>query len=85
MLIYLNTVINNETLSKLGLTYLPDLDKWNLGDQAPDYIFVGDQNIEIDLPESFDAIQNYNTWKNNSGNDKIHPYFSFDEFTKASK
>ncbi|MCW8850373.1 MAG: (E)-4-hydroxy-3-methylbut-2-enyl-diphosphate synthase [Melioribacteraceae bacterium] len=78
-----NTVINNETLSKLGLTYLPALDKWNLGDQAPDYIFVDDQSIEIDLPESLDAIQNYNTWKNNPGNDKIHPYFNFDEFRKA--
>jgi (E)-4-hydroxy-3-methylbut-2-enyl-diphosphate synthase len=77
------TAINNETLSKLGLTYLPALDKWNLGDQAPDYIFIDDKSIDIDLPESLDAIQNYNTWKNNPGNDKIHPYFNFDEFRKA--
>jgi (E)-4-hydroxy-3-methylbut-2-enyl-diphosphate synthase len=78
-----NTIINNETLAKLGLTYLPALDKWNLGDQAPDYIFIADKNIEIDLPESLDAIQNYNTWKNNPGNNKIHPLFSFDEFANT--
>ena len=79
------TIINNETLAKLGLTYLPTLDKWNIGDQAPDYIFIADQNIEIELPESLDAIQNYNTWKNNSENTKIHPIFSFSEFIDAEK
>ena len=77
--------ITNDTLSELGLTYLPALDKWNLGDQAPDYIFVGDQNVEIALPESLDAIQNYNVWLKNPDNHKIHPIFSYGEFTNADK
>ena len=75
--------INNESLSKLGLTYLPELDKWNLGDQAPDYIFIGDQDLEIALPESLDAIQNYSAWENNSENDKVHPYFTYEEFNRT--
>lgn len=77
--------ITNKTLADLGLTYLPALDKWNLGDQAPDYIFLGDQNVEISLPESLDAIQNYNIWLNNSGNHKIHPIYSYNEFINAEK
>ncbi|MBK7104745.1 MAG: (E)-4-hydroxy-3-methylbut-2-enyl-diphosphate synthase [Ignavibacteriae bacterium] len=77
-------IVNND-LKKLGLTYLPDLDKWNIGDQAPDYIFAGDQNVNTNLPESLDIIQNYNSWLNNSDNHKFHPLFKFEEFLSASK
>jgi (E)-4-hydroxy-3-methylbut-2-enyl-diphosphate synthase len=77
--------IANETLADLGLTYLPALDKWNLGDQAPDYIFVGDQNVEVSLPESLDAIQNYNIWFKKRDNHKIHPIFTYDEYLNADK
>ena len=79
------SVISNDTLSELGLTYLPALDKWNLGDQAPDYIFVGDQNVEIPLPESLDAIQNYDVWLKNPENHKIHPISSYYDFTNTDK
>lgn len=75
--------ISNETLSHLGLNYLPELDKWNLGDQAPDFIFIADQNISIPLPESLDAIQNYSAWKNSSDIDKVHPYFTFEEYKNS--
>lgn len=77
--------ITHDILNELGLTYLPDLDKWNLGDQAPDYIFVGNQNFEVSLPESLDAIQNYSVWKRNSDNHKIHPLFTFNEYFNADK
>ena len=78
-----NISVNNDVLSKLGLTYLPELDKWNLGDQAPDYIFIGDQDLEISLPESLDAIQNYTAWENYSENEKVHPLFTYEEYNKA--
>ncbi len=72
--------IENDDLKKLGLTYLPELDKWNIGDQAPDYIFAGDKAVNTNLPESLDIIQNYKTWLGNSENHKFHPFFTFDEF-----
>jgi len=79
------TTVSSDSLSKLGLTYLPDLDKWNIGDQAPDYIFIGDNDMEIELPESLDAIQNYKTWIKDTGNSKTHPYFRYDEFINANQ
>lgn len=78
-----NTLVDNAVLSKLGLTYLPELDKWNLGDQAPDYIFIGDHDLEISLPESLDAIQNYSAWENNLENEKVHPLFTYEEYINA--
>jgi (E)-4-hydroxy-3-methylbut-2-enyl-diphosphate synthase len=77
--------ISNETLAKLGLTYLPFLDKWNIGDQAPDYIFIADKDIEIDLPESLDAIQNFKKWIKGNKTKKVHPYFSFDEYINTEE
>lgn len=76
--------ITNNTLSELGLTYLPDLDKWNIGDQAPDYIFAGDKSVNINLPESLDVIQNYSVWEQNLKNVKFHPIFSFEEFLDST-
>jgi (E)-4-hydroxy-3-methylbut-2-enyl-diphosphate synthase len=67
------------------LTYLPELDKWNLGDQAPDYIFVGEQKVGISLPESLDAIQYYETWLKNVENQKTHPLFSFNQYLNTNK
>jgi (E)-4-hydroxy-3-methylbut-2-enyl-diphosphate synthase len=80
-----NHEINNDILSKLGLTYLPDLDKWNLGDQAPDYIFIGNNTLDIPLAESLDAIQLYSVWKNYLDEEKIHPLFNFGEYLNAEK
>jgi len=76
--------IKNSTLSKLGLTYLPDLDKWNIGDQAPDYIFVGNKSVNINLPESLDVIQNYSAWAENDNNMKFHPIFTFEEYLDST-
>jgi len=78
-----NLEITNDTLYNLGLTYLPALDKWNIGDQAPDYIFAGDNPVTINLPESLDIIQNYSTWKKNSDNYKFHPFFTFKEYINS--
>ncbi len=76
--------ITNNTLSELGLIYLPDLDKWNIGDQAPDYIFARDKTVNINLPESLDVIQNHSTWENNANNFKFHPLFSFKEYLDST-
>jgi len=80
-----NFGFSNNMLSNLGLSYMPDLDKWNIGDQAPDYIFIGNKSIDISLPESLDIIQNYSKWLDYIDNNKFHPLFLFDEYLSANK
>lgn len=75
-----NSEVTNDALSDLGLNYLSDLDKWNIGDQAPDYVFAGNNKIQANLPESLDIIQNYSKWIENKDNPKHHPLFTFDQF-----
>jgi len=79
------TKLTNDVLTELGLKYLPDLDKWSLGDQTPDYIFVADNTVDTNLPENVDIIQDYKTWLNNSENIKFHPIFTFNEYLNANK
>jgi len=79
-----NSEITNSTLASLGLKYLLDLDKWNIGDQAPDYVFAGTNPIDSNLPESLDIIQKYDIWLKNKENHKIHPFFTFDQYLNSN-
>ena len=78
-----NQEITYEILNELGYTYLPELDKWNIGDQAPDYLFSTGSEINIKLPEQLGIILNYNTWKSQSGNKNLFPLYNIDEYLSA--
>ncbi len=47
---------SHKDLRKIGYHYIEQLDKWSIGDMAPDYIFIGDQKLHIDLPVSLGVI-----------------------------
>ncbi len=55
-------VKNFTDLSGIGFKYLPDTDKWEMSDLAPDYIYLGAYIPEIELPQSLKAIYDYETW-----------------------
>ncbi len=59
----------------LGYQYSVPLDKWNLSDQAADYIFIGDHTIDFDIPGTLGIIQNSKKWKENQANDRHYPLF----------
>lgn len=40
-------------------------DKWNLSDQAADFIYIGDNNVDFDIPRGLTVIQNLSKWENN--------------------
>ncbi|MBT7900796.1 MAG: (E)-4-hydroxy-3-methylbut-2-enyl-diphosphate synthase [Candidatus Marinimicrobia bacterium] len=65
--------ISYETLNKIGLQYNSTIDKWTLSDTVPDYLYLGEQTISIDLPDTIGIIQD----KNHAGNHKyIYPMFN---------
>ncbi len=78
-----NQKLDFNTLKKLGYTYLSELDKWNIGDQAPDYLFSAGQQINIKLPEQLGIIFNYKEWKSQSDNKSLYPLYRFEEFINA--
>lgn len=75
--------ITAASLFAVGYNYSVPLDKWNLTDQACDYIFVGDNKIDFQIPGTLGLIYNASTWNNLKDKTRCYPLFTFNEFTKA--
>jgi len=58
---------NRETISAanlfgVGYHYSKELDKWNILDQAADYLFIGDQTIDFEVPGTLGVVVNGDHW-----------------------
>ena len=62
-------------LTAIGYTYDAITDKWNIGDQAADYIFTGHQLIDFELPGTLKIIVYPATWAAQNSADKYIPIF----------
>lgn len=65
-----------------GYVYNVQDDKWNLKEQAVDYIFVGNNLPEFELPGTLGVICNSSVW---NGQHQTYPFFSVDDFLLADK
>jgi|TARA_R110000737_G_scaffold33607_1_gene51916 (E)-4-hydroxy-3-methylbut-2-enyl-diphosphate synthase len=45
-----------------GYTYSIELDKWNLMDQAADYVYIGENEINFEVPGTLGVVVDYNKW-----------------------
>lgn len=77
--------IKIEDLAKIGYVYEPATDKWNIGDQAADLIYLGNLNVNFDLPNTLKPIYNYSKWINLENKLASFPIFSLAEYKKAEK
>ncbi|MBL0046547.1 MAG: (E)-4-hydroxy-3-methylbut-2-enyl-diphosphate synthase [Bacteroidetes bacterium] len=75
--------INAANLFSVGYAYSIPLDKWNLSDQACDFIYVGDKKINFELPGTLGIINNYETWKNLINPIRNYPLFHLSAFLNA--
>ena len=66
----------------LGYQYSVPLDKWNINDQATDYIFLGDKKIDFEIPGTLRLIYNFNFWKKNQ---EGYPLLNSDEYLNSNK
>ena len=69
--------ISREDLSNLGYSYLKEDDKWGISDFACDYIYIGNNEIDFNIPGTLGVIQNLNVWNKN---DRHYPLISLDDF-----
>ncbi len=68
----------------VGYNYSVPLDKWNLSDQACDYIFAGNNIIDFQIPGTLGLIYNAEVWKGLKNKTRSYPLFSFSEFKTTS-
>ncbi len=70
--------ISQKDLTSIGYKY--SVDKWHISDQASDFIFVGNQSINFELPSGVAIIQNAEVWQNSKNS---YPLFTSNEYFKT--
>ena len=77
--------IEVEDLKAIGHFYLPATDKWAMNDLGADFLYLGDKQVPFMLPNGLKAIQDYQTWVEES--QEAYPlmnemeYLSYDKFS----
>jgi (E)-4-hydroxy-3-methylbut-2-enyl-diphosphate synthase len=61
-----------------GYNYSVPLDKWNISDAAADFVYVGNQEINFEIPGTIQVICDFKTWKKTQKPD-YQPLVSFEE------
>ena len=55
--------ITQANLFGFGYNYSKKLDKWHIMDQAADYLYVGENKIDFELPGTISIVCSYENWK----------------------
>jgi len=77
----LKQTISPASFFNLGYKYSVPLDKWHITDQAVDYIFLGDNEIDFKIPGALGLIYNYKKWKIDK---KGSPFFRVNQYLNSS-
>lgn len=72
--------INQKDLKSIGYEFSND--KWHISDQAADFVFVGNQSINIELPSGLIIIQNAEVGQNSKNS---YPLFTSDEYFQTNR
>lgn len=72
-------VLHN-SLTVLGYNYSSSLDKWNIADAACDYIFLGDNLVNFNIPGTLGLIYNHKTWLNIPQKETTYPFLTDKEY-----
>lgn len=71
--------IQPANLYGLGYQYSVPNDKWTITDTAADYIFIGSQQLNFELPGTIGVIQNHQEWLNNSAKKQHYPLVNWSD------
>jgi (E)-4-hydroxy-3-methylbut-2-enyl-diphosphate synthase len=68
-----------------GYNYSVPLDKWNIGDQAADFIFIGDREVDFEIPGTLGLIVSEEGWKKGKSRDRVYPLMSAKAFLEKGE
>lgn len=72
--------ITNASFFALGYNYSVPLDKWNITDMACDYVFLGDQVIDFEIPGTLGIIYHHKTWLSQKNKARVYPFIKPEDF-----
>jgi (E)-4-hydroxy-3-methylbut-2-enyl-diphosphate synthase len=74
-----------DSLSKLYYSYNRITDKWNIGDLAPDFIYLGSKDLPYSLPGSLKKIFDYDYWITLQDEPDSFPLFTQKQYLHAER
>lgn len=73
----------HEGLRDYGYIYSESLDKWTIGDMAPDYLYLGSKDLDYNLPGTLKKIFDYNYWLDHGSKHESIPLLTVEEILAA--
>jgi (E)-4-hydroxy-3-methylbut-2-enyl-diphosphate synthase len=70
-------------LNDVGYLYSPLLDKYNMGEQSVDFVYLADNLPSFNFPGNLKQLYNYTTWQKLADKTNCHPVFTLQEYIKA--
>ena len=67
-------------LNDAGYIYSPILDKYNMGEQSVDFVYLADQLPSFTFPGNLKQLYNYSTWQKLADKTMCHPLFTLQEY-----
>ncbi|MBL7950314.1 MAG: (E)-4-hydroxy-3-methylbut-2-enyl-diphosphate synthase [Flavobacteriales bacterium] len=77
--------ITPATLFAWGYRYSVPLDKWNITDQACDYVFIGKNSIDFAIPGTLGIVQEHATWLKDKSKDRHYPFHTIDAYLAGAE
>jgi (E)-4-hydroxy-3-methylbut-2-enyl-diphosphate synthase len=66
------------SLINIGYVYKEELDKWNIKDNASDFIYLGKNKLDFEIPGTLGVIQDLERWEENRAN--CYPLLNLDAY-----
>jgi (E)-4-hydroxy-3-methylbut-2-enyl-diphosphate synthase len=70
-------------LNDAGYIYSPMLDKYNMGEQSVDFVYLADQLPSFTFPGNLKQLYNYSAWQKLADKTMCHPVFTLQEYLNA--
>ncbi|HYK76037.1 MAG TPA: (E)-4-hydroxy-3-methylbut-2-enyl-diphosphate synthase [Daejeonella sp.] len=70
-------------LADVGYLYAPVLDKYNMGEQSVDFVYLADELPSFNFPGNLKQLYNYPTWKKLTNKTNCHPLYTLEEYLAA--
>lgn len=72
--------ITPASLFGVGYIYSVPLDKWTITDVACDYVFLGDNTLDFEIPGTLGLIYNHATWLKNRDQVRAFPFIRSEQY-----
>ncbi len=74
-----------QILSAVGYRYDALLDKYHMGDQSVDFVYLGNELPHFTMPGNLKQLYNYATWKTLANRNNTHPVITLEEYVRLPK